>query len=123
EPSEHLLAGAAALALPLADEVDDLDDRLLAVAERVDVDEVSEGIGIEGTGAAADDERMRIGALFGEHRQAAEVEHVEYVCVGALVAQREADRVELRERVTGLEAPEREAFGAHDIFHVGPGGE
>src|SRR5207249_2104674 len=79
EPSEHFFAGAAALTLPLADEVDDLDDRLLAVAERENIDEVGEGIGVKGAGAAADDERMCIGALFREHRQAAEVEHVEDV--------------------------------------------
>ncbi len=120
ELQQHLVARAAPLLLPLAHEVDDVDDRLLAVAQREHVDEVRQRVRVERAGAAADHERVRVGALLRLHRQARQVEHVQDVRVRALVAQREADDVELAHGVARLEAPERHALGAHRVFHVGP---
>ncbi len=100
-----------AVALPIADELGDLDDGVFALAEDEGIDEGRERLGVEGAAAAGDDERVIVGALVGPDGDAGEVEHVEDVGVGHLVLEREAEDVELADAMAGLEAPERDAVG------------
>ena len=57
------------------------------------------------------------------HGQTGQVQHIEHVGVGHLVAQREADEVKIRDGVAALQAVERQALSPHLLFHIPPGGE
>ena len=96
---------------------------LLAVADHEAVDEGRQRLGLEGGGAAGDDERVLLAAVGRAQGDAAEVEHQQDVRVGQLVLQREAHQVELVQRGAGLEGDQGEARRAQLGLHVGPGGE
>jgi hypothetical protein len=71
---------------------------------------------------SARDEGAGAVPLRGRQGNARQVEHVEDVGVGELVAEREADDVELFQGMTRLQTEEGESGGAHLRLHIRPGG-
>ena len=107
--AQHALAGGAPGALPRADHLGDLADRLLAVADDERVDEVGHRLGVERAVAADDHERVLGTALLGPHRHAGEVEALEHVRVDELGGEAEGEHVEVAGRVVGVDREERDA--------------
>ena len=96
-------------ALPRADHLGDLADRLLAVADDEGVDEVGHGLGVERAVPADDHERVLRTALLGPHRHAGEVEALEDVRVDELGGEAEGEDVEVAGVVVGVDREERHA--------------
>ena len=118
---QHALAGGAPGALPRADDLGDLADRLLAVADDEGVDEVGHGLGVERAVAADDHERVLGAAVLGPHRHAGEVEALEDVGVDELGGEAEGEDVEVAGVVVGVDREERDALGARiSRVHVEP---
>ena len=120
---QHLLARAAALALPLAHEVDE-STMVSSPSPRTKTSTKSASAsGLSAPMPPQMIKRVGVGALVGAHGEPREVEHVEDVRVRALVLSEKPMTSNSRQRVARLEAPERHAFGAHHRFHVRPGRE
>ena len=81
-----------------ADHLGELPDRLLAVAEHEGVDEVGQGLGVEGAVAAGHHQGVRRVAVRAAHRHPGQVDQVEHVGVGELGRQVEGQDVELARR-------------------------
>ena len=111
---------AAAGALPVAHEVDELVDELLALPEREGVEERRHRLRFEGGRAAAEDDRVVVGAVGAVDRDAAEFEQVEDVREAHLVGQRDAEHVELVERVARLQRAQRLVVLAQQVLEVRP---
>ena len=56
-------------------------------------------------------------------RKARQVQHIQYVGIGHLIAQGEADEIKVGDGVAALQAVEGEALGAHLGLHIAPGGK
>ncbi len=100
----------------------DLADHVLSLADHEGVDEGRHGQGVEGAGAAGDDEGMVLPARGGAEGDAAQVQHGEDVRVGQLVLEGEADEVEVAERRARLQRGERQAAADELGLEVRPGG-
>ena len=120
--AEHPVLGPA-LALGPAVQLDQLHGDVLALAEGDDVHEGGQRLGIVGAGPADDDERGERRPVRAVDGQARQVEQVQHVGVGQLIAEGDADQVELRDRVAALQGVEGQTGLAHLVGHVAPGGE
>ncbi len=80
-------------------DIDDLVDDFLALADDKGIDEGVHRLGVHGGVSAGDDDRVPLVALRRPHRDARQVEHVERVGVERLVGQGKADQVEVGQRV------------------------
>ena len=99
QAGEQLDATAGlALGLPRLDDVGDVADDLLAVAEDGAVDEVGDRLGVERGVPAGDDDRVRLVAVDGVQRDAGEVERLEQVGVAELGGEADAEQVEVGDR-------------------------
>ena len=107
ELAQHALAGGAPGALPRRDDLGDLADRLLAVADHERVDEVGHGLGVERAVPTDDHERVLGAAVLGPHRHAGEVEALEDVGVHELGGEAEGEHVEVAGGVVGVDREER----------------
>ncbi len=72
--------------------------------------------------APGNDKRISGGTVGGADGNPCQVEQVESISVEGLVGKREPDEVERRQRVFGLKRIEGDIAGAHELFHVHPGG-
>jgi hypothetical protein len=114
-------AGAAG-GLPLPDDVGDLEDGLLAVAEHRGVDEVGDRFGVERGVPAGDHDRVLRGAVPAVERDAGEVEGIEQVRVAELGGEGDPEQVERRDRAVAVDGELRHAVLAHQLLEVGPDG-
>ena len=119
-PQERRAVVARRLA-PGEDDVADVADRLLTVAEQHAVEEGRERLRIEGARAAGDHQGVLGAALCRAQGDAAELEHGEQVRVRELVLQAHADDMKIDERRVALEGHERQPARAQQRLHVGPG--
>ena len=85
------------------------DDDLLAVADHEDVDEVGEGLGVEGAVAAGADERVLRAPLGRPHGHAGQVDAVEDVGVDELGREVEGDAGRSRRPAGGCRPEQRQA--------------
>ena len=108
-----------ALLLHLVVEVHELEVDLLALTKHEQVKEVRERLGVTDAWTSRNDyltELLR--PVAGKYRYPREVEHIQYVRVGELVLQREADEVKIAYGVEALECVERYAVLAHYSLKV-----
>ena len=119
-PEDGLPARPAA-ALPGADDLGDLADGLLAVADHEGVDEVGHGLGVERAVAPGDHDGVLGPAVLTPHRHAGEVEALQHVRVHQLGGEAEGEHVELARVVVGVDREQRDTLGAHGRVHVEPG--
>ncbi len=120
EAEQQLIAAAgAAFALPLADDLADLEDDLFAVTEHGGVDEVGDRFGVERRVPAGEHDRIVIGSVDCVERDAREVERRQQVGVAELGRERDAEDVERRDGSVRVDRELRDRVVAHDLFHVG----
>ena len=103
--------------------VADLQYRVFAFAQENGVEEVADRLGVQNAGAAGDDEGIGLGSLRRREPEAAQIEHVEQVRVGQLVAQAYPENVEVAQCPAGLQAPERQSGGSQLVLEVDVGRE
>ena len=106
--------------LPSGHDIGDHEDGLLAVADDGGVDEVGDGLGVEGGVAAGDDDRMGVVAVDRVQRDPAEVERGEHVGVAELGGETEAEEVEIAQGAVTVDGELRHRMGAHERLHVRP---
>ncbi len=121
EPEQDLVAAAgAALGLPGADDLGDLQDGLLAVADDRAVDEVRDRLGVERGVAAREDDRVVHRAVLGLQRDAREVQGGEHVRVAQLGGEAEPEHVERADGAVAVHGELGHVVLAHQLFEVGP---
>ena len=109
-------------ALPLTDDLGELQHRLLAIAEHGRVEEVRDGLRVERGVTSGDDDRMRLITVRGDERDAGEVQCREHVGVAELGRERQAEKVECPDRTVRVDGELRDAVLAHEGLEVGPYG-
>ena len=119
DPRELVGPGQRRVALHRLPEVADDGQARFTVADDEQVDVGGEQLGVLGSGAAGDDERVVGRTVLGLERDAAKVEHGQDVRIANLILEREAEDVELPERGEGLQRIERQAVLAEGGFEVG----
>ena len=117
---QQLFLGDAALFLGLFDFGADAGQLVFALAQLDDVEEVGDGLGVAGTGAARHDEGPALVTVFRVERDARQIQHGEDVGVGQLILKRKAHSVESREGVFALHRVEGQAQALHLSLHIQP---
>jgi hypothetical protein len=121
QAQQQLVAAAgAALGLPLADDLGDLQDGLLAVAEHGGVDEVGDRLRVERGVPAGEHDRVVVGAVGGVQRDAGQVERGEHVGVAELGGERDAEARRTPDRPVRVDGELRDAVLAHQRLEVRP---
>ncbi len=121
EPQQQLgTATGAARGLPVAHDVGDVADDLLAVADRHGVDEPRHRLRVERGVATGEDDRVRGGAPVGVQWDAREVERGEQVRVAELGGEADAENVERGDRAVAVDGERGHAVLAHQCLEVGP---
>ena len=118
---EFLLAPALLPGLPV--ELDDLHADLLPLPKDEEVHKGGQGLRIVGAGTARHHNGGQAVPLLTAQGQAGQIQHVEHVGVGHLIAQGKADEVEIRDGVPAFQTIEQDTLPAHFLLHVPPGGE
>ena len=121
EAGEQPVASAGtSLGLPVAHDVGDRADDLLAVAEHGGVDEVGDRLRVERGVPAGDDDRVRLVAVGRVQRDAGEVERGEQVRVAEFGGEADAEQVERADRAVRVDGELRDAVLAQQRFEVRP---
>ena len=123
QPEQQLGAPTrTALGLPVADDVGDDPDGLLAVTEHGGVDEVRDRFGVERGVPTGDHDRVRRVAVHGVQGDAREVERGEQVRVAELGREAHAQQVERADRAVGVDGELRDVVLAQQRLEVRPDG-
>ena len=117
------LRPAPAFLLPLPVQVDHLQRHVLPFAQGEDVDEIRQRLPVVHAGAASHDDGVVLAPLVAVEGDVGQVQHIQHVGVGHLVAQGEAHKIELLQAVAALQSVEGDVRLAHLLLHVPPGGE
>ncbi len=117
---QHGFAAGLAGTLPAAHDLADLGDHLFAVAEHEEVDEVGQGLGVVGAVSPGADEQVIGATVGGPDRTASEIHTVQDVGVDELCGEVERQDVEVGRGTVGVDAEQRQSFGAHLGLEVGP---
>ena len=118
-PEQHILARTGLL--PFVDDRVQLDDLLLAVAYHERIDEIRQGLGVEGAGAPRHHDGIILPALLPQKRNPAQLQHRQDVGVAHLILQGEAHHVEIVQRVAALQGEQGNVLLLHQGHHVHPG--
>ena len=119
-PQKLLLAPALLLGLAIQGDV--LQGDLLPFTQDKQVHEGGQRLRVIAAGTARHDERREFRPLLAAQRQPRQVQHVQDIGVGHLIAQREADDIKVRNRVAALQGVEQQPLPAHFLLHISPGG-
>jgi len=92
--------------------VDQLNQRLFAIADHDQIQEIGHRLRVEGAAAAGDHQRRVVAALGGQHGQAGQIEHIEHVGQVQFISEREAHDVESGEGPARFQAVERQPASA-----------
>ena len=109
-----------AFALGLAVQIGKFQHDLLAVADHEQVNEVSQRLRIVGTRTAAGYNMLEFGTVLCQHRNTAEIQHIQNVGKRQLILQRKRDNIKVRQWVTALQTVQRQTGLAHFSLHVDP---
>ena len=90
----------------------------LCVPQQESIHKRRQGLRIESTGAASQNQRQSLRTVFGSNGQPAQIQQVQDVRVVQLVLQREADDVKLAQGPLRLERVQRDSALPHQSFHV-----
>ena len=101
-------------------EIHDLTVDLLPFAEGKQVEKVRDRLRVAGAGAAAHHDGSKTLAVRRAHRQTGKIQHIEDVRIAQLILQREADKVEIPDRVAAFERVKRDVLLPHFFFHIRP---
>ena len=117
---EQLLLGPVLVPGP-AVEGDVLQGDLLPLPQHEEVHKGGQGFRVIGAGPPRHHQRGQVPPLLRAQRQARQIQHVQHIGVGHLVAQRESDNVKVAQRIAALQAVQLDALPAHLLLHVSPG--
>jgi hypothetical protein len=101
--------------------VADLQDHLLALPHDHRVEEVRQRLRIQDARSSGHDQRLGFTPLGGDQADPAQIEHVQQVRVGQLVAEADPQDVEVSQRPPSLDAPQRQPFRSKSGLKVDPG--
>ena len=104
-------------------EVHQLRQKLLALADEGQGDEVRHRLGVVHGGASGDDQGGQAGTVLRPQGQAPKVQHIQHGGIGHFVAHGKADNVKLPYGVAGLQGVEGDVVFPQLLLHVGPGCE
>ena len=104
-------------------ELDILQGDFLPLSQHEEVNKRGQRLRVIGAGPAGHHDRRQVRPVRRTQRQFCQVQHVQHVGVGHLIAQGKADEVELCDRVAALQAVEQHSLAAHFLLHIAPGGE
>ena len=121
ELAQHALAPGPPAALPRADDLGDLADGLLAVADHERVDEVGHRLGVERAVPAGDTSGCSGRRCSARTGTPGEVEAVQQVRVDELGREVEGEHVEVAGGAVGVDREERHARRPHLGLEVDPG--
>ena len=110
----------AAFALPVAHDVSDEQYGLFTITHHSSIDELGNGLGIKCCVAAGDDDRVLIGAISSEYRNAGEINRREHVRVTKLGRERHAHDIEVTECTMAIDSELRHLVLAHQLLEIGP---
>ena len=119
QPQQRVVP-AQPVVLPVADDVGDHPDHLLAVAEHRGVDEVGDRLRVERGVSAGDDERMRVVAVGRMQRDAGQVERGQQVGVAELGGEADPEQVECGHRAVRVDGELADAVLPHQRLEIGP---
>ena len=122
QAQQQLVARRGPVGLPVAHDVGDRADDLLAVTQHGGVDEVGDRLGVERGVPAGDDDRVARVAVGRVQRDAGQVEHRQQVGVAELGRERDAEQVERGDRTVRVDGELADAVGPHQRLEVGPDG-
>ena len=118
---EHRLAVGAPAALPRRDDLGDLADGLLAVADHERVDEVGHGLGVERAVPTGQHDRVLRPTILGPHGHAARSRHSSTFVYTSSAARPKAKTSNSPGVVVGVDREQRHRVGPHLLGHVEPG--
>ena len=98
-----------------------LNQHLLSLADHKEIEKARHWLRIVGAASASDDQRHLGPSFAGQHRDTAQVQHVEHIAEVELVLQAETDHIEFPQRMSGLQGEEGDTSDSHGLFHVNPG--
>ena len=107
--------------LPLQDGAVHLDNGLLAVADHEGVNEIRQGLGVEGAGPAGHHDGIPLSALLPQKRYAAELQHGQDVGIAHFILQGEAHHVKFIQGAAVFQGKQRYVFLLHQGHHIHPG--
>ena len=116
----HAFFAGLAGFLPFQDGAVHLDDGLLAIADHKGVDEVRQGLRVEGTGPAGHHDGIFPAAVLPQQRNAAKLQHGQDVGIAHLILQGEAHHIKLIQCAAVLQGKQRYVFLLHQGHHVHP---
>ncbi len=121
QAEQQLIAPAGpVLGLPGADDLGDLQHRLLTVAHDRAVQEVRDRLGVEGRVAAGEDDRVVLRTVLGLHRDTGEVQGGEEVGVPQLGREGDTEDVEGADGAVRVDRELRDVVLTHQRFEVRP---
>ncbi len=95
---------------------------VLGLAQEHEVEERGHRLGVIDARAAGDDQRVGLGSVGGQQRNARQVQHLQDVRVKHLVLEGDAENVEVADRTARFPRKEGDVRRAHARRHVRPGG-
>ena len=111
------------LGLGLVIEGNDLHGTLLALAQGEEIEEIRQGLGVEGADTAGEDDILQALPVLGMEGNARQTQHVQHIGVGHLIADGEGHQIEVLHGVLAFQRPQGEAVLFHSLLHVAQGGE
>ena len=111
--------GCAGL-FPLAQDIHQVEDQLLALADREGIEEIRHRFGVERAVSAADNQGMMLAARGGAQGDARQVQRLKRVGVERFIWKRDSHQVEIRHRAAAFEREERHPLPPHRRLHIGP---
>ena len=112
-----------ALLFGLLIQVDVLQGDILSLPQNEEVHKGGQRLGVIAAGPPCHHKGGQLPPVLTAQGQTGQVQHVEHIGIGHLIAQREAHYVKFRDGVSALQTVEQQPLPAQLLFHVPPGGE
>ena len=114
---------APALGFGFVVERNDLHGNILTLAQGEEIDKLRQRFRIVGADTAGKDDVFQIMAVCALQRHTCQIQHIQDIGIGHLVADGEGDHIEILHRVLALQGPQRKIMLTHGLFHISPRGE
>ena len=96
---------------------------LLPFSQREKVDEVRQGLRVEGTHAAGKHHLVQALPVPGVQGDTGKIQHIENIGIAHLIANGKGNHIKVLYRLAALQRPQGNVMLAHGLLHVPPGGK
>ena len=120
-PEEFLLAPSGILRFLIKG--NDFHSDVFSLADGEKVDEIRQGLRVEGTNATGKNHVFQTVTIFGMQGDTSQIQHIENIGIGHLIADGEGDHVKIRHRVLAFQSPQGQMVFAHLLLHIPPRGK